>query len=200
MRRRPYLVPLVPSQGGYIPSDRECFELWKQYHMMEHIRKHSLMVAEIATWIAIKLKQKNIRVNVECVRAAALLHDIAKTYTIRNGGYHTQLGSVWMLNETKNYALSQGILHHVYWPGPLDIEKYPLPLILIYADKRVKHHMVVSLKERMQYILQRYGKSYERMQRILYSFNQAHMLEKKLSKIMEVNLDAYTFDSRGMVC
>ena len=187
------IVPFSAVSDGDIPSTEECFRLWDEYEMMDHIKKHSELVARVAVKIASKILKKGINIDIDCVRASALLHDIAKTYTIKNGGYHTQLGAAWMLDRTKNHAIAQGILHHVFWPGPLDIEKYPLPLIIIYSDKRVKHDKVVSLEERMRYILNRYGKSYERMQQIIYSFNQAREIEKIFNKILEVNLRCASF-------
>ncbi len=194
-----FLIPLEPRYEGYVPSEDECFKWWDEYEMMENIKAHSLVVANVALEIATLLKKKGYNIDFNLVKITGLLHDIAKTYTIKNGGYHSQLGAVWMLERTKNYSIAQGIIHHVYWPGPIDFKRFWLPLIIVYSDKRVKHDKVVSLKERQKYILNRYGKSYDRMQRILYSFEQASIIEKKLTKLTGVNLNAHTFNSRGMV-
>ncbi len=191
--------PFSAKSDGYVPGVDECYRIWNEFSMMEHIERHSIQVATVAVEIATGVRSKGIEIDIEVVRACGLLHDIAKTYTIKNGGLHSQLGASWMLDRTKNHAIAQAILHHVYWPGPLDIKKYPLPLIIIYSDKRVNHDSIVRLDDRMEYILERYGKTYNRMQAILYSFKQARDLEKIFSNLLEVDLDAYTFNSRGMV-
>ncbi len=192
-------IPSKILSYGYIPSEEECYRFWDEYGMMEHIKDHSRMVAKIALNISVKLKEKYLFVDENLVYVTGLLHDIAKTYTIKNGGYHSQLGAVWMLDRTKNYAIAHGIMHHVFWPGPIDLKKYWLPLIIVYSDKRVNHDMIVSLEERQSYILKRYGKTYERMQRILYSFKQAREIEETLTKIIGGDLDACIINSRGMV-
>ncbi len=193
------IYPFPPISNTHIPSQDECVFLWNNYNMMEHIKEHSLMVAKVALYIGNRLNENGLNVNIPLIQATALLHDIAKTYTIKYGGYHTQLGAVWMLDYTKNHAIAQGILHHVYWPGPLDIKKYWLPMIIVYADKRVNHNQVVTLEERLEYILNRYGKTYERMQHILYSFKQARCLEELFGEILQEDLNESSFDSRGLV-
>lgn len=198
-KKHSHISPFPPISNGHVPSRDECILLWDQYNMMEHIKEHSLMVTKVALYIGNKLKTSGLDVDIPLIEASALLHDIAKTYTIENGGYHTQIGAVWMLHETKNHAIAQCILHHVYWPGPLDIEKYWLPLVIVYADKRVNHNKVVTLEKRLEYILDRYGESYERMQYILYSFRQARYLEEMFCKILQEDLNESSFDSRGMV-
>jgi len=194
-----FLIPFKISTQEYIPGEEECYKLWDEYEMMEHIKDHSRMVGKIALAISLKLKEKNFFVNEKLVYATALLHDIAKTYTIKNGGYHSQLGAVWILDKIKNHAIAHGIMHHVFWPGPIDLKKYWLPLIIVYSDKRVNHDRIVSLEERQRYILNRYGKTYEKMQRILESFEQAKEIEKALSSVLGGELDACIVDSRGMV-
>lgn len=92
---------ILDNGCGSIPDEGECFRLWDEYEMMEHIKGHSIMVAKVALEISLRLKQKGYLVDEKLVYATGLLHDIAKTYTIKNGGYHSQLGAVWMLDRTK---------------------------------------------------------------------------------------------------
>lgn len=47
--------------------------------------------------------------------AAALLHDIAKTYTIKHGGDHAMLGSAFVRENTGNPYLAHAVYAHIIW-------------------------------------------------------------------------------------
>ncbi len=199
MERSPLCPISFPASSGPVPGDRECFQIWRKHSMPPHIRKHSLKVARIATALADIARQRNWDIHVQEVRASALLHDLGKTYTITHQGNHSQLGASQVLELTGNPAIAQGVIHHVHWPGDLDPRRHFLPLAVFYADKRVKHDRIVTLRQRYEDVIDRYGKSYERKQMIYYSFCRACALEKEFNRSLEVELDAYTFDQRRMV-
>jgi putative nucleotidyltransferase with HDIG domain len=185
--------------GAFTPTDEQCFACWDALDMLPHIRKHSLLVAGLATFLARRAAERGSRVDVAATRAAALLHDIAKTYTIRHGGHHSQLGGAWTMDWTRNARLAQGVVHHVHWPFALDLKDHFLPLIIIYADKRVKHDRVVPLTERFVDLLERYGTTEFIRERIELSKQQAKDIEDSLSHILGIDLHAYPFDSRRLV-
>ncbi len=79
--------------------------------MMEHIKDHSRQVAAIACELAfLEYRDENSPL-FRSVRAAALLHDLGKTYCIQNGGEHAAIGGAWVQAITKNPYLSQGVTH-----------------------------------------------------------------------------------------
>ena len=100
------------SPVSAVPSDAECLALWDAYGMLPNIRAHSLLVACLATELATRAREKGVPVNVAEVRVAGLLHDLAKTYTIRHGGNHCQLGGAWVQELTGNAAVAQGVVYH----------------------------------------------------------------------------------------
>ena len=191
--------PLPAVDTGFAPSDEACFELWEEYRMLEHIKQHSLLVAHVAGTIAGLAKNKGWEVDVQLVRASALLHDLGKTYTVRHGGNHCQIGASWAMALTRNPAIAQGVIHHIYWPGEVDVQRHTLPLAIIYADKRIKHDAVVSLEERFHDLLDRYAVSFERMQLMYRSYAQVQEIERQFSQRLEVDLNAYPFDRRRVV-
>lgn len=190
-----------PDNWPEAPDEKACIFLWNKYEMLPNIREHSLTVAKIASAIAKAAFQQGYSINPALVKAAALLHDLAKTWCIRHGGSHAQLGASWALMETGNYGISQGVLLHVHWPWKLPEGENLciLPIIIMYADKRVKHSVCVTLKERFDDLLIRYGKTTQARQGILISFEQARKIETGLSKLLGWNLDEYSFDCRGLV-
>lgn len=167
--------------------------------MPEHIRAHSELVAELAGILADRAVAVGFAVNPEWVRASGLLHDLAKSYTIRHGGNHAQLGGAWVLAETGNPVIAQGVMHHVYWPWHMDLEAWFLPLAIIYADKRVKHDHVVTLADRFDDLLERYGHTERIRERIRESHQQATTIERALETRLGIRLHASTIDRGRLV-
>lgn len=169
--------------------------------MLDNVREHSLAVARIATAIAGRAHEMRFPLSPAIARAAGLLHDLAKTWCIRHGGSHAMLGASWALAETGNYGIAQAVLLHVHWPWKLPQGKNlcSLPIIIEYADKRVKHAACVSLDERFEDLLVRYGKSREARQGIRESWRQSKEIEAGLSKLLERKLDEDTFDCGRLV-
>ena len=61
-----------------LPTRKQCLDLLKQYHVPEHIVKHSITAAKLAVFLAQRLEEKSIAVDIELVDRACLLHDIAR--------------------------------------------------------------------------------------------------------------------------
>lgn len=184
---------------GDAPGPEECRRLWEAYEMPDHIREHSLCVATIADTLAELAQERGIRVCREEITAAGMLHDIAKAYTIRHGGNHAQLGGAWAIAITGNRHIAQGVVHHIYWPGPLDPITHFLPLAVIYSDKRVMHDRIVTIEERFEDLLTRYGSTEYIRARIQEANRQALAIERSFCDLLEVDLHAYSFDRRRLV-
>jgi putative nucleotidyltransferase with HDIG domain len=168
--------------------------------MPEHIRAHSEQVARFSVILAELAVDRGHAVPMEEALACGLLHDIAKSYTLRYGGSHAQLGAAWALAETGHVGIVQGILHHVYWPWPLREETLcTLPILVLYADKRTQHADFVTLDERFADLATRYGIHEQARRGIEISRRQSESIERALSARFGVQLDAYTPDSWRLV-
>ena len=125
-------LELTPDLSLPVPDRDECEALWEKYAMLPNIRAHSRAVADVAMSLARRAEDMGIApegTSEKTARAAAMLHDIAKTWTILHGGAHDQLGAAIVREETGNPLLAQAVLFHVYWPwekGPLAPERAPL--------------------------------------------------------------------------
>ncbi len=203
-------IPLtrIPVESrGRIPSDDECRKWWNLYGMLDHIKDHSELVADVSTTLAVLAARQGLGDPdglgqddfVQSVRAAGLLHDLGKTYSIRHGGNHSQIGAAWVMDLIRSPRIAQGVVHHVYWPGPLDLDRHFLPLAIIYADKRVKHDAIVGMEERFADLFERYGQTERSREWITRSFNQGRELERLLSTFLGEDIHEYPFDRRGMV-
>jgi hypothetical protein len=184
-----------------IPRLEDCHALWDKYEMLDNIRRHSEKVADMAHSVSLILERQGYPVVPDAVRASGLLHDLAKTYTIKYGGSHSQLGSAWVTHETRNPEIARGVLFHVHWPWDeaLDDDRLLLVMLIEYADKRVRHDNYVSLDERFTDLQNRYGINEYARERIEMSHQQGQRIEKALSRRLGVNLDEYIADSGRLV-
>ncbi len=198
----PYLalsVEKAPAVPPLVPDDDDCFALWDKYDIRDNVRSHSLMVADIAQSVAQMAYDKGFEICVPSVRASALLHDIAKSYTIDHGGSHAQIGASWVIEATGNRSIAQGVAMHVHWPWALPENICALPFFVMYADKRIMHQKCVSLQERYEDLLERYGTTKQYRAGITASYEQGKNIERALSAQLECSLHAYTLDSGRMV-
>lgn len=146
-----------------IPDITTCIRLMDEYAMLANIRHHSLVVARVADALLTGLQDESGRAslaNDKLVITGALLHDIAKTPCLDSGCDHAARGAEICLQH--GYPeVAQIVKEHVILAGH-DPARYQNGLftageIVYYADKRVRHAEIVSLDERLEYIISHYG-------------------------------------------
>ena len=191
--------PMVVDPHWPVPGDEECMALWDRYDMVDNIRRHSLMVAHVATVVAEMARERGMDVHVPTVRASAMLHDIAKTYCILHGGSHHLLGGAWVVEHVGNPIIASGVTHHVFWKFKVDLNKYFYPLAVRYADTRVRHDRVVPQAERFEDLIERYVITPDIRARFNITRAQGELIEKHLSEALKVDLNACSFDSGRLV-
>ena len=74
-----------------IPSPEECDELMAKYSMLPNIVAHSRQVMRVSLAITDNVK-KGVAINRDMIIAAALLHDITKTRSLKTREPHDQSG------------------------------------------------------------------------------------------------------------
>ena len=157
-----------------IPSEQECLNLLDEAAAAA-VKDHSIRVMKIALAVAKKLQARGIEVNLELVKAAALLHDILKLnstfcHAKEGGDYLRKKGMSKVARLVESHAI--GNIHDpLFRPGTIE-EK-----IILYADLRANPGKIVSLDERFKYIMQTYSASDEEMKKY-YKF--AKKIEKEL--------------------
>jgi len=184
-----------------VPDEDACIALWDTYDMLPHIREHSKTVAFIAEYLAVQaVKQRLIEPDaIAITRASALLHDIAKSYTIQYGGSHAQIGASWSIQHNKHHGIAQAILNHVEWPWAYPANIVHPAFFVIYADKRVRHNTIVTMDERYEDLLARYGKSAASIASIHKGWQRALELESAFEAQLEIHIREYSFDCGRLV-
>ena len=158
-----------------LPSREECIELLKACHVPVHIVKHSKAVAKLAVFMARRLVENEITVNVDLVERACLLHDIfrvcefpledfsrfeqlvteedkAKWQKLKEQHGHVQHEDAACAYLKDAYpVLAQTIRKHRYTAivDPEDAPRTWEEKLVYYADKRAMHDKLVPLQERL---------------------------------------------------
>lgn len=162
------------------PSTAECHQLMQAYQMLPNIREHSCRVRDVALQVGQHLLTAGVELNLPLLEAGALLHDIAKTASLANGGEHARLGARW-LTDLGYPAVAEIVREHV-WLSRDPAEPWPLREVELvnYADKRVRHDLVVTLGQRFADLRQRYGRTPDIIQRLTTNERRSLILEKKI--------------------
>ena len=163
-----------------IPSHKECNQLMEEHLMLDNIRDHSIIVARIAELLAESLQKRGLEIPLDLTVSAALLHDIGKTPCLHTNENHALRGKEICLqhgyDEIANIVKEHVILKQAFPENPLSATE-----IVYYADKRVNHDTIVSLAERLKYIIDRYGQgSQSRSEAIKNNFQKRCVIENEI--------------------
>ena len=161
-----------------IPSEDACRRIISDMGMLENIVAHSRQVCRVSLFLTDSLGLPEL--NRELIRAAALLHDITKTRSFRTQEDHAETGA--RLIADLGYPEVAGIVgQHVRLTRYCSTSEPPVDAEVVnYADKRVLHDRIVPLRERMGYILEKYGSAPERKRTILILWEKTEKLEARL--------------------
>jgi len=179
-------VPM--SSTDRIPSREECDELMAKYRMLPNIIAHSRQVMRVSLAITDNLRN-GVSINRNLVMAAALLHDITKTRSLRTREHHDQSGGE-LLRELGFASVGEIVKQHVILLDFNPQDKLEEREIVNYADKRVMHDRIVSLAQRVEDLVQRYGITEEIKNRIRQNESNTYAIEKKIADSMTVGLDS----------
>jgi len=159
-----------------LPNRNECLALIRDCHVPAHIVRHSKVTATFAAFLARRLVESGVFVDVELVERACLLHDLFRVceFPLQDfSGFEqpvTEYDKVrWvrlkeqhgrMRHEDAACAylrdaypvLAETIRKHRYTAIVHDEDKPRTweEKLVYYADKRVMHDKIVSLRQRLE--------------------------------------------------
>lgn len=158
------------------------------YGMLPNIRRHSIVVAKVALQLIDGFlnndKTPAFIPDKSLITAGALLHDIAKTPCLNNGCDHATEGAV-ICHQLGYPEIAAIVEEHVVLKNH-DVDRRRQGLfnateIIYYADKRVRHEEIVSLDDRLEYILEHYGEGDPGLHRLIrINFKKCVELEQHL--------------------
>ncbi len=198
-----------------LPTIEECEMLWDEFMVPENIRRHCRIVSRIAVFLAKRLKKKGLDIDIELVERASLLHDLLKIATIesfqqderfKRSGEETKQGyrklQERFLGKTheegakevlgSSYPQLAEIIKKHGFEAILTIDNEPWSWeekIVTYADKRVRHDEIVSLKQRFEDLRIRYRKDLNKTdeKRINRAGELHYRLEKEIFSYLDLS-------------
>jgi len=166
-----------------IPSKNKCYRLMCRMNMLDNIVVHSIQVCRVGMCLVDHLKTQGGPLNGKLVQAAALLHDITKTRSFETEENHAQTGDQ-VLTAFGYPQVGDLVRQHVRLDTYAEPPHLSEAVVVNYADKRVLHDRIVSLDERMGYILERYGTRPGHKGRIQLLWQKTAALEKYIYKFL----------------
>jgi molybdenum cofactor cytidylyltransferase len=184
--REDYLRMLDRYKRMEIPSEKECEALLDIAGTADNIRRHCRKVAEVAVVIAEAAAAAGETVDTDLVRAASVLHDIAKAsseHDIEGGRMLANFG----FGKTGHIVS----LHtDIFGEG----EKPSLEAMIVYlADKYIRDEEPVSIEERYSSAEIKYGSIPGVYEKIQCYKNDAVKVKEHIEKIMRYSPDRIVF-------
>jgi uncharacterized protein len=171
-----------------IPTRDECLSLIVQYGMLDHIIQHSLEVAKVALFLSMELNKRGQRIDLHLVEAASLLHDLTKTECFKTKEDHAKKGSQ-LLKGMGYERVGEVVAEHIQLSKVKDPSWVSEEEVVNYADKRVQHDRIVSLRERFVDLKDRYGKGQIASKKMKKLEKDTLEIEKKIFSILEIDPD-----------
>lgn len=174
------------------PDISHCISLMQSTGMLDNIRRHSFVVAEVASLLLDHLKLPADHglepPQRELVIAGALLHDISKTACLGTSKKHAEEGKQLCI-QLGYHEVAEIVGEHVilqnFDPEQQKNGYFHAKELVHYADKRVTHDTVVTLQQRLDYILKRYSDGTAFIEnRIRENFLRCQELEKNLFRFI----------------
>ena len=197
-----------------LPTEQQCLDYFTEYEVPQNIFKHCCKVRKVAVFLAERLQDKKIPIDVEFVSCLGYFHDLCKMVVIKDFGkneFHkdaaiTQEQAIFWAEMRKKYPqhyegeMAYEIFKDLYPELALSLKKISSPknetpsweeLVVHYADLRVLREQVVLVSERLAYLRQRYPRSDE----IWKSHEQkVRQLEQKIFSQLSFHPDDLTVE------
>ncbi len=171
------------------PTEDECFRIIREHDMLPNIIDHSVQVKNVALGIYENLREKG-GISRELLIAAALLHDIAKTRSIKNREMRHDLTGGEILREMGFNEIAEIVENHVVFTGYLPDGPLTEKEIIYYADKRVMHDRIVSVHARVDDLVERYGINDRVKELIIKNREFVLDLEAKITRHMITDMES----------
>ncbi|MAG22266.1 MAG: hypothetical protein CL943_03105 [Candidatus Diapherotrites archaeon] len=171
-----------------IPTPEECIPLLKKYGATETIIGHLKQTAKVAVFLGKKLAEKGEEIDLPLLEASALLHDIDKKITLDDHSKKHAVEAEAILKKEGFPKIAEIVRQHrLGWIRENQFSGWEAKLVY-YSDKRVRHDQIVSLEERFEYLLERYGSiSKEARESILKAKPKVFELEEEIFSKIDVD-------------
>lgn len=159
------------ERGRNILDEAACFKLLSWFQTGEDTVRHCMAVADMAVEIGMACNRNGAGLDLNLIRSAALLHDIAK-----GRENHAKEGAKW-LSLLGFEAVAEIVNTHMEMPEE-QLGELNESLIVYLADKRVQGNKRVTLKERFADKRRRFSEDLGAMAGMERRYNSARRAEE----------------------
>ncbi len=166
------------------PTKEECLALLKEYKTPPHVIRLCVKVTETALIIANALNEKGLKLDLELIQGAGLIHDIARVED-----KHWEIGADLAMD--LGYLQEAEIIkvHMFYNCNPNEGVINETDIVCL-SDRMVKEDEFVGLETRMQYILEKFKGNQEAMERICERIKDNKAMIFNIERIIGTSIES----------
>jgi broad specificity phosphatase PhoE/CTP:molybdopterin cytidylyltransferase MocA/HD superfamily phosphodiesterase len=171
-----YLALMERRSTEGIPTERECAAVLSGLNVSGEVMDHSLLVAELARMLAVRLNSAGLALNLPLIIAAGRLHDIA-----RGRPDHAGAGA-GLLTGMGYPQVGAIVARHmdIKSPGPAVDEADLIYLV----DKCVERNRLVSLEDRFEKFMARYADRPDIREKVRERFENARKIAERVEALL----------------
>ncbi len=175
-----YLQMLKYCGDTRIPSEEECYAIINNAKTNVRVFNHCKQVAQLSSAMGSYLIRAGSPLNLDLIRAAALLHDLAKGKPC-----HAEVGAQMLLNYPEVAVI---VAEHMDICLNLADQSVTEKEIVYLADKLVIDDQIISLQARCSGLLEQYKSNQEVSGKIKQRISNAERIQAKIEKIIKIPL------------
>lgn len=161
----------------------ECFDLLKKYNTPPHVVRHCKAVADAAVKLALALNENGSNLDIDLIRGAALIHDIARVEE-----HHEERGA--QIIRALGYDDEAEIIGaHMIYDLKKEIDELKEIDLVCFGDRVVKEDKYVGLAERMTYVINKVKDRPNAVARIMLKQAETEVLLAKIEDRLGITID-----------
>lgn len=171
-------------------TEEECMKLLQEYKTPEHVIRHCKAVAEAAVKLATALNKHGYNLDIELIRGAALIHDIARVEE-----EHWNVGAD--IADKLGYHEEADIIRvHMMYTMNYNVDELKEVDLVCFGDRVVKEDVYVGLEQRMQYVMEKAKHIPGAVERIKMKTKETAVLFKCIEDKLGMTIDEVMKEER----
>ena len=164
-------------------TEKECYEYFKEYNTPDHVIAHCEAVSNTAVTIAKELNKHGFNLDVELIRYAGLIHDVARVED------HHEIIAADMLEKAGFHDEAAIVRVHMRYDFN-EFDKLNETDILCLGDRVVKEDSYVGIDDRVDYLIHKKGENPERTEKLLEKKSETKLFISEIEKCIGRTLDS----------
>ena len=166
------------------PFDKKYIEsLYEEYNTPEHVKAHCKGVCDAAMAMGTALNRAGLNLDINVIYSAAIVHDAARIYPD-----HGEVVAQRLRQEGYDHV-ADIVQVHMRYDGFKYLNKINETDIVALADRIVKEDKYVGLDERIEYIIDKAGRTPEVEKRLYAKKKETQKFIDKIEAIVGMGID-----------